>query len=361
MRDEFLEPMPEKACDVTLLFGRTPVSGYIVAETEEGYCIGIPGIESYEGDPRLTMATEDEVFSVKLVLQEPYLDGYYFWLLRINNPEQPNDTLDRKEHLTSWTSRYRLTGIVAATLAICVVIPSNSNSNLYLSLNSLTKELLSWSSSIASKEVTAEIADNEIAATLNLIRKYQNKPENTNNSKPLISSASHSSPSATHSSPSATHPTELVVKDPTPQKAIPDKPFPAKKEKSTSSLNHLLEAGQVGRTQVLTKSLLPWLYGPGWNDDRQSVWISDAARQDLQQFEAGLRGLPRKASADAMSSLRNTLRLAYSDISKAKRVSSAPNIFVISSDDANIFFTEVRGRTELVRVLPIDLKMSGGS
>jgi|GEM_PF-2670246 hypothetical protein len=357
MRDEFLEPMPTAQPDATLLFGKTPVACSIIAVTDEGFCVGVPGIERYEGDPRLALATEDGVFQVKLVLQEAYLDGFYFWVMLNEHAESPEEEQVQVVSLRKTLSQYAVPAIVAAMLVICLGIPAISDRNPLFSLAAAGREYFGLGVKPATVDVviTPKTEAEQIAVVTSPAKKQNSERHNDRRrTSSLISPASMSL-----SSEVIENSDEDLEYDATNGLRSTEKHHRSSHQYQATKRNELnlkmlLEAGQVGRIQVITKSLVPWLFGAGLTENQFSIRMSDAAFHDLQQFELGLRGLGKKASSEAIVSLRATLASANSNLSRAKRVPVMPEVLVVASDDANIYFQIVRGRMEIVRVLPID-------
>jgi hypothetical protein len=356
MRDEFLEPLQYHQMNATLLFGKKPVSCNIVAITDDGYCVAVPGIDQYEGDPRLTLATEDEVIPVKLVLQESHLDGYYFWLVRRDLLDQTKDDQSGKVRWRKKAAQYGIPMAVAALLAIFLSFPGSSEVIAFSSITSLGLNLVGAGSQASeTKNVDGNPSGQvQVAAKKSSgnVAHPNTNAERARSSNSLISPASMSS-----SSPAATREDVFDVSAVgrlTSESVAYSNVSPETDANQLVSLKSLLQAGQVGRVQTITRCLIPWLFDRRSDEVSLSIRMSDAACQDLLQFEVALRNLPRKASADAISTLRRSLDSMATDTWKAKPISDLPNVFVFASRDANIYFQIVRGRVELVRVLPID-------
>jgi hypothetical protein len=130
---------------------------------------------------------------------------------------------------------------------------------------------------------------------------------------------------------------------------------PIQKTQRNGTLKAALEAGQTGRVQPASRELLSWVNRSATADDRVTFRLSDAAWQDLLQFQIGLKSLPGESSNQAIDSLRRALFSVSSHLGSPCNISDSPHVYVVASDDANIYFRKVHGQIELVRVLPIDL------
>lgn len=84
MREKHLESLPAVEIEAMLFFGKDPIPCYIVSITEEGFCVAVPDVKHYEGNPYLSLATKEATYPVKLIRQNAHEGGYSYVLKKTN-------------------------------------------------------------------------------------------------------------------------------------------------------------------------------------------------------------------------------------------------------------------------------------
>ena len=356
VRDEFLEPLPSVQTDATLLFGATPVSCHIVSVSDEGFCVAVPGVERYEGDPRLNLATEKGIFPVRLVLQEAHVDGFSYRLVRAEFKNRADNNQGPDRRLRNNVTSICLAGMVAATLAVCLCLPSINDAKKILSLVGIGHQSASLPLPVINGDHSPQqMNPDDLSTSIAIHSHHVPRDKKSERTAFAVSMISPATMSVSSSSMTTEATRDVLLQDQQSHENghrshdVSHSPGP-----QSASLRDLLEQGQIGRIQSVTKSLIPWMFGSAHDEESLSIRISDAALLDLKQFEAGLRSLPKQSAADAISSLKRTLQIACTDFAKSHVVECVHNLRVIASADANVYFKIVRGRMELVRVLPLE-------
>lgn len=354
MREEFLEPLPTPQTNAKLLLGKSQVACVIVEVTAEGFRVAVPGIDHYEGDPKLTLVTRTAVYPVRLTLQEPHTGGYSYRLQRLDQttPAQTRSSLSFR--LSFLTSHCCAAGVISLIVSSCFcIIPTLSENAPLMTRRGLRYESLgTWSPSIAENDrvppgisVNTSLANHEPADS----EFHEVSCDSQTISVSMISPAS-----MTMSQP-ALLPQEDARQTARPKQIGTGSHGPAKAKKEVS-LKSLLDEGQVGRIQNATPTMASWLFGTKSVAELQSLRVSDSALHDLKQFEFGLKILPSDLSLQATNSLQTAMASARSTNGASRAVPGLRDIYVVSSDDANVYFRKNHGNTELVRVLPINFQ-----
>lgn len=352
MREEFLEPLPTPQTNAKLLLGRSQVACVIVEVTADGFRVAVPGVDHYEGDPKLTLVTRSAVYPVRLVLQEPHTGGFSYRLQRLDQSDAVQSNLSFR--LSFLTSHCCAAGLISLIVSGCFcIIPTTNENTPLLTRRGLRYESLgTWSPSIVENDrVPPGISLNTSLASIEPsdLEAHDVSSELQTISVSMISPASLS----------VSQPALLPQDDPHhvahSQHGSGPSHGPAKLKKD-ASLKSLLEEGQLGRIQNASPAMVSWLFGTTPAAELQSMRVSDTASNDLKQFELGLKVLPHESSLQATASLRNALVKAGSANGTWRAVPGVRDIFVVASDDANVYFQKNHGNVELVRVLPIDFK-----
>ncbi len=342
MREEFVDPLPTDPANATLLFGKSPVACYIVETTDIGFRVAVPGVGHYEGDPKLTLATEEGAYPVRLVLQEPHAGGYSYRLKRLDLVAPPADPQPQKSRL--WNPYYCALGIGGVIVAGLLCVPAVNESIPLLNIHQSQLEVLSWWANVTGQhqnvDSSSSVKKQGTGTKIAPKSQFDDLDDFSTISVSLVSPASR--PVAAAKSQSADE------KDKTRNRAASDHTAKA------LSLKAVLEEGQRGLIRTATRANIPWLYEADQSDSELSLRLSEKALFDLRQFELGLRRLPKETSTEAITSLKETLLLASRGDDRGRRVPGMRDVFVLASDDAKIYFRTEQGQLELVRVLPLD-------
>lgn len=354
MREEFLEPLPDLQVNAKLMMGKTTIPCVIIEVTADGFRVAVPGAEQYEGDPKITLVTHGANYPVRLVLQEPHVGGYSYRLQRIEQNLVSDGRTRPSDRFRLVTSKCCAVGLIGLVAAGYHCLPKSNELLTLLNRRSLRHESIgTWSPSIAENDrIPPGISVDKSLRSDALVGDEAGQFESE---MPAVSVSMIHSASMTSTNRS------IANRDERPQSA---KRGPSHESSSAStvqnrrrdvSLKSLLEDGQTGRVQPANRELLSWLNRSAPSDEQVAFRLSDAARFDLQQFEIGLKELSNDSSNQAISSLRRAMLLASSDVRSPCSISGSPHVFVVASDDANIYFRKAHGQIELVRVLPIGL------
>lgn len=351
MREEFLEPLPAPLTDARLIMGEERIVCVIVEITADGFRVAVPGVEQYEGNPKLSLVTRTAIYPVRLVLQQAHVGGYSYRLQRVAAARSLHGPRHNHRFRTA-TSRYCAAGLIGVIAAGLYSIPTSNNEHMPLvSRRGLHNESLGeWSHAVAENDrvppgisIDAALALNEPAGPepQELDSDLQAIPVS------MVSSTSISSIVPVASVHDLNHGTiHHAVNTNHVETALRTRNVP---------LKTLLDEGQAGRVQAATPEMISWLSGSAPSSDRLAFRMSDAAWLDLVQFELGLRELSPELSSQAVASLRQTLSAAATNPQSARNVPEDRDVFVMTCDDASIYFRRVRGKVELVRVLPVDV------
>jgi len=117
-----------------------------------------------------------------------------------------------------------------------------------------------------------------------------------------------------------------------------------------------LQTARRGQSWPANATSLPWLFStaePDFNGG-PNCRMSEAARNDLILFESGLKSLPATTANDATRSLRRALLATTSASASAASIESLPDVRLIRSDDAEVYFRFENGTVEILRVVPRD-------
>lgn len=352
MRKKILEPQQEDHAKATLLMGKLPVPCYVVEATMCEFRVAVPGIQQYEGDPRLTLVTVNAVFPVRIIRQEAHSGGYSFRLQRLDLLEQPSPAKVPPAMRTSFlSSPLRATCVLAIIMASCVCIPSVSDEIRLLRMQGRRSQTVGWGSSVSKNDSVPAAAPPENFVASN--RRDDHLESDDVAEMPAVEFSMVST--ATRRRAISSRPSGDALDGRSEAGSPPSAGVrPTTPVQQAARLKSALQAGQTGGIQNLSSSVAPWLFRSNLPDQLQELRISDAAIRDLKQFETGLNELSADTIHGVVSSLNRAFYAAGTDIRRADRVVGLADYRVISSEDACLYFRIVQGRTELVRVLPID-------
>lgn len=345
MREDFLDPLPTLRRHATLLFGTSPIDCYVVETTNVGFRVAVPNVEQYEGDPRLTIATDKGIFPVRLVRQIRHAGGYSYVLEHMPVEVTVEEPVEEPPVTSHWWS----TGPFALAVVALVVVgwlcdPALNDGLCLLRNRGRDAESAGWwgLSATTSHAVPTKIVDRpESVVHGNHVHNVNQSSDGTPSviaAASLTATGQSSEDNAHESSPYHSH---RKPKAPGDERA--------------AAVKSCLEAGRTGRIQTIDGATVPWLLGPVNGNFSISIKGSAAALADLTQFEIGLKELSADESAGAVAKLQRALSQLVSDSATPRSVPEMPDVFAIEAGEATIYFRVVHGRKELVRVLPQDL------
>ena len=381
MREEFLEPLPGVQNQAVLVFEQNvQVRCLIVEVTDGGFRVAAPGASHYEGSPELTLVTPNEVYPVRLILQDAHVGGYSYRLQKIDQCNGVGRGAPGPFQRVLQTSLCCSVGLIAVIAASSFCLSKTTDMVPQFSLQGLRKEAFGWWSPSIQQSDRVPPGISVDNSTVNENRSKANRHNDDLDSETvsvsLISPASMSTSSGPRSATTSRR-SKSSERNANHNSAKPhrDTSGPSQRRGRTNdhskpprtpnspttprdaelSLPSLLKLGCTGRIQAVNRTLLPWLFESATWEPNFPLRMSDAAWNDLKQFEIGLRDLPQPQSADAIASLSHALQCTHTHSERAQSVPGLRDVFVLASDDAKIYFRTSLGQTELVRVLPIDV------
>lgn len=346
MREDFLDPLPTFRRHATLLFGTSPIDCFIVETTKAGFRVAVPNVEQYEGDPRLTIATDKGIFPVRLTHQIRHAGGYSYSLERVEVPVPVVEPVEEPPVTSHWWS----SGPFALAVVVLIVTgwlcgPALSDGLCQLRNRNRSADTpgLAELPDKSNNAVPTKVVD---PAELGVHgQTIHNVHQSSDGTSPVVAAASMTSAAGGVDAEIPTLQTE-------------SRPYQKPKSSSyeqTAALKSYLQAGRAGRIQVIDRLTAPWLLATGNSNFSISIKGSEAALADLNQFQAGLKELSAEESANAVAKLQRALSLLISDSAVSHRVAEMPDVSAIEAGEANIYFRVVNGKKELVRVLPREL------
>lgn len=364
MRTQNLKSLPAAPVDGTLLFGDDPIPCYIVSASDEGFCVAVPGVEQYEGSPNLALQTSEASYLVKLVRQDAHAGGYSYILRKIDS-NSTSDMIPNEESVPAGNTtqkpnvsdfRFNVAGTIVSMAAGMFLATFVGGRMSCFNLKKIGEGLANTSSRLndaqrpqSQTSITSipemSAVPTELISTP--IQKEVAEPVEVSSVSSTLTSNTNVVESSAQQKSAEMTPTMTAVEDRSPV----NRPVRSKKSKGP---NLLFDSSRVGEFQDLTRSVYPWLFEQGPIDNRSTIRFSDAARFDLKQFEQGLHELTATGAMQAVASLQRTFNEALSISKNVRRVAGSKDLYVISSDDAKIYFRRARDRMDVIRVLPID-------
>lgn len=346
MREECLKPLANLQTNAKLLMENRSVLCVIVAVTADGFRVAVPGIEQYEGDPKITLVTPDAVFPVRLVLQEPHVGGFSYRLQRMEAILPSKDQPRLSARFRLYTSSCCAAGLISIITTSYYAMPWSNEAFALLNRRNLRHESTgNWSPSIAEND--------RVPPGISVDKSLVTDLAFSHDTNPYRGELEPSPFSMISSSRIVTDEDEFVPSSAGQGNHEQSSAASNRKPKRDVSLKSLLHDGQTGRARPASRELLNWMNHSAPWDERVSFRLSDAAWLDLQQFEIALKDVPREFSDQAVDSLRQAIHTASLDLRSSGASEESSNVFAVNCDDASIYFRKIHGQMELVRVLPI--------
>jgi hypothetical protein len=328
MSEEFVESIHSLQSRATLVLGKRYVACNIVEMTDAEIHVVAHDANPYEGDSRATLIHRHVNYPVRLALQELRPDGIFYRLQRLSIPIPPNASAGQTRGWVVTSARFCAVGLIAA-----IATRYLSTSAASESLRELRRQVLGLR---PARSTQSPLQSPPVVHV-------QTPAAETGQSSPELPGAN---------SPQATIPVSLVTSRPV---SAPQATAEASHREipRAKSLPALLSAGQVGGMRSLDSNLVSWLIGAGHSEHLSAIRISDAALQDLGNFKLELSHLSHPSAMQATDSLRRALLGANALPDQARKVPGMQDVFVVTADDAELYFLSVHGTTDLIRVLPL--------
>ena len=347
--DSFFDPPPSDQSAVTLILGGERLDCHLVEVSIGGFGVMVPRSTAWEGEPICKLLTYDAAYPVRIIKQEAQYDGFHMTLQRIQEQDiKPGESTGATQNWIVNASRCCAVGLIAAIGYCFVATPGGISTGArtihardVANLWNQTWNLSNWwptsggSTATKTESAAATSAHKETADGLFEL--------------PAISVSLASKDHSTKSNRS------IGQSDIDPQaQAV------AVATRKAQIKSSLLTARR-GPNWPADSTTLPWLFptnDPTLNSG-PACRMSDAARNDLNLFESGLKSLTAATAGDAIRSLRRALAATSSTTTVASHLvsqpfESLPDVKLIRSADAEIYFHPMSDLVEILRVVPRD-------
>ena len=361
-RDSFFDPPPDDQSAATLILGNERLECRLVEVSLGGFGVSVPRSTAWTGEPTARLLTHDAAYPVRIIKQESQYTGYHFTLQRL---ELDESSLDGQLGLTQqWivhASRCCAVGLIAATAYCFVVAPGGSSKDArrVQPLDVINYWTWSWQSTgwwtsrrdpATSKSHGRSLATADSESSDDMIEmpaisvSLTADNRGTNVSRPSLSSP----PMTTNFS----------------NRSMPVDPQAQAIAAATrlAQLKFSLQTARRGPRWPANSASLSWLFpttDPAFHGGN-AYFMSEAARNDLTLFESGLKTLPVTTANEATGSLRRALHATTSASASSANFEILPDVRLIRSEDAEIYFRLANGAVEILRVVPRDGSDSGG-
>ena len=360
--DAFFDPPPDDQSIATLILGGERLECLLVEVSLGGFGVSLPRSTAWTGEPVCRLLTHDAAYPVRILKQESQYTGYHFTLQRL---ELDEPGVDKQLGLTQrWVvhaARCCAIGLIAA-IAYCFLAAPGGNSKDarhvrpqdMVNLWSWTWTSTNWWP--ASRGGAA--AESELA----VVTSAHDQTSDDLFEMPAISISLTSNDHGSNVSRLPV-PSRPMATDPSIRSSDADPQAPAIAAATRlAQIKSSLQTARHGPSWPLNSTSLPWLFSttePAFHSGL-SYRISEAARNDLILFESGLRSLPATTANNATRNLRRTLLATTSASASPAHFESLPDVRLIRSDDAEIYFRLANGAVEILRVAPRDSSDPGG-
>lgn len=354
--DSFFDPPPSDQSIATLILGGERLECRLVEVSLGGFGVSVRRSTAWTGDPIARLLTHDAAYPVRIIKQESQYTGYHITLQRLELSEPSvEEQLGLTQRWIIHASRCCAIGLIAAMTYCFVVNPGGSSRDARRVRPQDVINYLKWSWQStgwwSSRRDPAASQTNQVALTASHGESSEGLFE-----MPAIS-------------------VSLTSSDHTANAFIPSDPSQPGTSNSPSRMSEVdpqAQAIAVATRQALIKSsLLTARRGPSWPANSHTLpWLfsatepalnagpayrmSEAARNDLSLFGSGLTSLPTTTARDAARSLRRALVATAFAPGLPTHFENLPDVRLIRSDDAEIFFRLAGGAVEILRVVPRD-------
>ena len=345
-RDSFFDPPPDDQSIATLILGGERLECRLVEVSLGGFGVSVPRSTTWTGEPTAKLLTHDAAYPVRIIKQESQYTGYHFTLQRL---ELDESSVEEQPGLTQrWiihASRCSAIGLIAAMAYCFVVNPGGSSKDArrirpqdVINYWNWTWQSTGWWSS--HRDPAASKSKLAVPTTAN------SESSDDMFEMPAISVSLTSSTATQPTIPG--QPSHTSDVDPQAQAIVA--------ATRLVQIKSSLFTARRGPRWPANSSTLPWLFsttdltlnaGPAYH-------MSEVARNDLSLFESGLKSLPTTTAHDATRSLRRALAAITTAPGLPSNFEGLPDVRLIRSDDAEVYFRLTGGTVEILRVVPRD-------
>ncbi len=356
--DSFFDPPSNDQSAAVLILGGERLECHLDEVSLGGFGVTVPRSTAWTGEPLCRLLTHDAAYPVRIIKQESQYAGFHFTLQRIQETD-PVEQLGVTQRWIIHASRCCAIGLIAV-IAYCLVAAPGGGSHgarrvrpqdlihlwnwTWMSNNETTRRGIG-----PSESGPAALTSTPDESSGDLIEMPAISVSLTSNDHAPGTVTPSAAPQRTASSPSSP-PTDV---DPQAQAVA----AATRQARIKSSLLTVLR----GPSWPADSITLPWLFpatesAPG---SRPAYRMSEAARNDLSLFEAGLKSLPATTADAAARSLKRALAATSSAPTSTSPLASLPfeslpDVRLIRSEDAEIYFRPASGLVEILRVVPRD-------
>lgn len=353
-RDSFFDPPSDDQSTATLILGGERLECRLVEVSLGGFGVSVPRATAWTGEPIARLLTHDAAYPVRIIRQESQYTGFHLTLQRIQEQETaPDKPLGVTPRWIIHASRCCAIGLIAALAYCFVAAPGGSSGDARPVHPQDVANLWKWTfsswwadgpgQSTSESELTALTAASS-DSTGDLFEMPAISVSLTSNEHPTNTFT----PTAPARRETSSPPSRASDVDPQ-ARAI------AVATRQAQIKSSLLTARRVPSWPA-NSTTLPWLFPVTEPDLSTSpaYRMSEAARNDLRLFESGLKSLPATTAQDATRSLRRALVATASAPGLAANFEGLPDVRLIRSDDAGVYFRLAGGTVEILRVIPRD-------
>lgn len=318
-RNEFVEPPPQDQSSALLIVGEQRIHCRLTEVSIGGFCVVVPRATRWAGEPEARLLTNDSSYDVRILKQTAQYDGFEVRLQRVE--ETAPTSLTGTQRWIIYGSRCCAIGLVLG-IAYCIVAAPGGESRGPAHPVSFQDIVNYW---------------------LDFRPKAAEKPSDQNRPVPVerVSERDHidDMPAISVSLGSET---SVAGPNEAPSNAVLDR---------VALVKQAALAASSGRSRPVNSTTLPWLFANSKSANPPfRCRMTHLAEEDLRVFENCLKSLSASGADDAIQSLRSAL--SRTSGKSFVPVAGVPNVRMVESDDAEVYFRMVDGEAELLRVLP---------
>ena len=346
------DPRPEDQSGATLILGGQRLECRLVKVSLDSFGVSVPRSTAWTGNPIAKLLTHDVAYPVRIINQEPQSTGYHITLQRLELDKSSGDEqLGLTQRWIVHASRCCAVGLIAAMICCFVLNPGGSSQNAQRvrPQDVINYWTWPWQSSRHRDSLASET--DPTALTTSHGESTDGMFEMPAISVSMTSSDRSMSESRQPSPSQRTVPSQSNL----PWHVDPQAQVIAIATRR-AQIKSSLQTARRGRSWAANSTSLPWLFSttePAFTAGPE-YRMSEAARNDLILFESGLKSLAATTADDATRGLQRALLATTSASASTADFESLPDVRLIHSDDAEIYFQFANGAVEILRVVPRD-------
>ena len=343
--DDLLDSSSSDLTLVTLILGRERLECRLVDVSLEGFGVSVPLSTAWTGKPTAKLLTHNITYPVRIIKQEAQGASYRFTLKRMESHEVGPDELSLAPRWIIHTSRCCTIGLIAALTYCFAVNPGGKSKDARQVQLVDVINYWKWSWQPAGQGLNRRdpaASESEFAARTT----GQGETSGDMVEMPAISVSLTAADRSVTQGTKPGQPNSSSNVDPQAQ-AIAEATRRAQIKLS-------IQSAQRGPKWIVNSASLPWLFTSTETTFRNGLIyrMTEVARNDLNLFESGLKSLPTTTATDAASSLRRALLAATTNAASNANLEGLPDVRLIRSEDAEIYFRTVDDMIEILRVVP---------